>query len=167
MKLQRIEHKNLTPARKRTFVRRLLKLRDILIDAPPENYDHSVITEKRDCGTAACAVGHAVVHHKQFPGLPVYFDGDDWNLEYTAYPDWMAELYRDQFAQWYKEHEEFEDLSTYSSSDTYFGPFAWAYIFDTNAYPKPTADVTKYDAIQRIEDYITKVLGCELIPAEE
>lgn len=157
MQLNRIDNPDLTPARKHVFVRRLLKLRDILIDAPPEQYDHNVITESgRTCGTAACAVGHAVLHYKKFPGLRTVksYNGDR-DLDPGVVPSWMNEL----------DNKAIDDLYIERATDYYFGPFSWSYIFDVYAYDKSPSKVTKFDAIQRIEDYITQVLGCALIPA--
>lgn len=135
------------------YTGRLLKLHAILADAPAENYKHSIFTEKNSlwkrwrtgCGTAACAIGHACLHADQFPGFKVQ--------DLRAFPEIMRDRHINQ------------PVVPMPGSFNYFGPKSYEMIFDTYAYGKPAESVTKYDALQRIEDYITKVLGCQLIEA--
>lgn len=137
---------------RKMYTERLLKLHGILADAPPENYNHSVYTKQNGfwkrmrtgCGTAACAIGHACLHASEFPGFQV---SDVRAIAPDAVKIGML--------------QPITPIKTSQNLD-YFGPGSYRAIFDLGAYNKPDEKVTKYDALHRIEQYITTVLGCKL-----
>lgn len=145
------------------YTERLLILHRILGESKDENYEHAFIIhhDMKDrfghvddeyarrnwyaavqagthCGTVACAFGHAVWNHQQFPGFEVALDerGRPWRSNTPHDPNY---------------------------ADLYFGPSAWHYIFDSYAYNTSPYRVTRQMAMARIEQYIREGLGCELI----
>lgn len=169
----------LTNHQRKTFSSRLLTLHQVLSESADENYYHASVIERFDgkhsrledyaeesphlasntCGTAACAVGHAVWHYEKFPGLPVHLNekGEPTGINNT---------------QLYKNNGLDPDEYTYSleSTDLYFGPGAWDLIFDPDAYYQEHKvdeyNVTRAMAMKRIQDYITGALGCKLVEDE-
>lgn len=156
---------DLTPEERKQFTERLLTLHQVLGESADENYGHSFIIKHfgndgrygylkevmphlatNTCGTAACAVGHAVWQHHRFPGLPIWFSDDGKTPLGLAYPNGESDS---------------------EITDAYFGPGAWRYIFDTGAYlSEHNTDangVTRSMAMKRIEDFVTQRLGCKLI----
>lgn len=156
---------DLSPEQRKEFTQRLLTLHQVLGESADENYGHSFIIrhgfdpddyivqlsprlQHNTCGTAACAVGHAVWHHEKFPGLPVLFDHKD----------------RPSGLQNFVDGGYMDDADV---SNMYFGPGAWRYIFDAGAYEQEhgaeSGRVTRAMAMKRIEDFVTQRLGCKLI----
>ena len=152
MVLQR--NTTLSKEARKIYTERLIKLHGIIADAPPEQYDHRVYVRRNGfwkrvttgCGTAACAIGHACLHADEFPGFEVH------NVE---------EKYGRAAA---REFFNGAVIAPTDDSRSYFGPGSYQAIFHLGAYNKPDEEVTKIDALNRIEDYITKVLGCDLLP---
>lgn len=141
------------------FTERLIKLHTILGQDTTTEYRHQVWTQytpygffKRlrtgqHCGTAACALGHALLHRDQFPGLPVF-----------SFEDLAREMAR-------VGNYDFQPFTPTAGSAAYFGPDAFTYIFSPLAYAVQANQVTRQMAMDRIEQYIREVLGCQLIEA--
>lgn len=134
----------LSPAQRKMYTQRLLTLHQVLGESEDENYYHPAVIRhgfSNSCGTAACAIGHAVWHAERFPGFEVEYDS---------------------FGR---------PVGTANGSNQYFGPNTWRYIFDGDAYkgeyPSITSlcgdGVTRAMAMKRIEEYVEQVLGCKLI----
>lgn len=141
------------------FTMRLVTLHGILANEKTIQYKHDVWTENgsnifqkikgaitgnRHCGTAACALGHAVMHRDKFPGMVVQ-ENPKAAQRVLGITDASP-----------AGHQTFE----------YFGPHAYHYIFHGGAYNKPVDEVTREDAMERIVQYIEQGLGCKLIEGE-
>jgi hypothetical protein len=132
----------LTAEERKQFSSRLLELHKVISESEDENYTHNVFSRNasNSCGTAACAVGHALWHIKRFPGL------EHHKLSFTSVVNGA------KFG-----------LIRPEGANAYFGPRAWENIFDLLAYDKPPNEVTRADALRHIERQITEVYGCTLI----
>lgn len=143
------------------YTERLIKLHTILGQDTTTEYNHLFWTVKtrngtikklitgHACQTSACAMGHALLHADEFPGLN--------KTNYTT--DDLAELL--ELPRW-------QPLVPGTGAFAYFGPNSLDYIFNTNAYGIRDGKVhspKRKEVMQRIEDYITTVLGCQLVEA--
>lgn len=148
---------SLSKEERQRFTERLITLHTVLGEDTSTEYKHDIWTQRtpygffkylrtgQSCGTAACAMGHALLHIDRFPGLQ--------RLDNTAH-----EILVDAYGPYNPGIGAFD----------YFGPDTMKYIFSPYAYDGITTDieaVTRAMAMQRIEDYITTVLGCRLIEA--
>jgi hypothetical protein len=161
MELQYNEH--LSKADRKMYTERLITLHNILAEDTSTEYKHQVWTQNKpygffkrlrtghSCGTAACALGHALLHADRFPGLPML--DNRALIEYTRKYEGEEEARRIQ------------PFTPIFGSADYFGPYTMDCIFSPNAYGVRAEEVTRQMAMDRIEQYITQVLGCKLIEA--
>ena len=140
---------------RRRFGKRLVKLHKYLGSLKPAQYNHgSLVTTlgptPTACGTVACAFGHAVLSG-EFKDIPVTAsvkrgvkpdaDGkfEDNDITFKALKGLVrSEINRLGVPVEVNASGLYTDgagIDTKTAADVYFGPGAWKYIFDVDAYP--------------------------------
>lgn len=149
--------KELTERDRAKFSERLLRLREIILKS--KSYDHSqyvdssaefhfkerddmcIARPKNPCGTPACALGHAIIHKREFPGLHLTFALDEFS-DVRLRPT----------------NGEIDEIAI---ADGYFGPHAYASIFSSFAFNCNAEDVTFAMVASRIESFVKQSFGYE------
>lgn len=166
---------------RRRFGNRLKRLYNYLGTLKPSQYNHdslvtSLTPKAPACGTIACAFGHAVASG-QFKGLPMtahvrrgakpdekgLFDESDISFkvqkaavrsELKVLKGRGAKQDCDSF------YHDMSRVNSETAADTYFGPGAWANIFDIDAYPWfGNGRATKAVVMRRIKTIAEKAYG--------
>lgn len=151
--------KGLSKEDRSKYTMRLVTLHGILANEEDIEYKHEIwtntsksvlnkikglVTGNQHCGTAACALGHAILYRDRFPGMVVHEHSPEVQRILGIAPASPA------------------GFDTFN----YFGPGAYKHIFSSDGYNKPAEEVTREDAMERIVDYIEKGLGCALVEGE-
>lgn len=139
---------NVDPRTRRKYGKRLLKLADLLKSLKPKQYDHSVYIRNPEedeeaarrvaaCGTVGCALGHAAVNNKMFPGLDL-----SWNL-------------------WFRRRNgnPLGEITEVFEANEFFGADAYGLIFSSSAYDKSHCDVKRAEVIKRIRKVAAEKWG--------
>ena len=138
----------LSQEERKLYTGRLLKLHQIIADNHENThyrhqlwvYTGNTTSKQTHCGTAACAMGHAMIFADQFEGF-------DPNIYMRGSYSW-----------------EWPDNDEMMKASAYFGPQAFEHIFSWNAFGEGRVfDITREEALERIETHITEYLGCKLI----
>ena len=174
---------------RRRFGRRLAALHRYLSTIPSSHYNHSSLAESYDkanpCGSVACAFGHAVVSGK-FPNILAKFKVDsyknfdgDTEVDITFSTKNAPKIYRslrDVLGSVEKLNVAYAH-STYNSAlsvrditddvefsaDEYFGPGAWATIFNGDSYGNAwQVKVTKAVVLKRIAKVAKNCYGVDV-----
>lgn len=147
---------------KKTAVKRLTDLRDLMKTVPSKNYNHecyiSDVNEftgkPHECGTVACTLGHAVVNRHLFKGLklrPVL--DDDGKTIVDIEPTDGADKFYGGWAQ-------IGDVA-----DEYFGEGVHEFIMDAEAYESLGLydnDVQPKHVVARIEYFVNHTYGVKI-----
>lgn len=116
----------LSPAERAVFAQRLLTLRDLLATVPNVRYTHRSYVKQTDgsaCGTVGCALGHAAANNHLFPGLNIMLSPG-----INPHAPTLAPVF--QLTDLNRVLQRREDTEV----DAYFGKYAFAKIFDIDAY---------------------------------
>jgi hypothetical protein len=166
---------------RRRFGNRLRRLYAYLGGLKPSQYNHDSLVsglapKAPACGTIACAFGHAVTSGK-FKDIPMAY-----SLRRGAKPDAKGMFdetdinYRVQKSAVRQEvkarglkpdtegfYHGMNSINSETAADAYFGPGAWANIFDIDAYPwSGNGKATKAVVMRRIKDIAEKAYGVKV-----
>lgn len=144
---------NLTERQRRTFANRLAKLRGLLLDLKPEAYNHgtwlspkghhaSAASAIKECGTVACALGHAVARRStDFRSLPLHFASNGY-FDFRLNPDEPG-------------------CTQEQAADSYFGPGVYEAVFEGDAVPHRRAKGKSAvkTTVKNIERFMEQRLG--------
>jgi hypothetical protein len=171
-----IERSPLSPTQRRRFGNRLKRLHAYLGELKPRHYDHdSLVSEldtKAPCGSIACAFGHAVVSGK-FKGIHTVAEVrrgvkpdekgrvHDYNLTYKVIDKPGLKQFLKAEGLKLDEGSSIDNFGT--TADAYFGPGAWAAIFDTKGYQwHGRGRATKTNVRKRIAQVAAKAYGVKV-----
>lgn len=160
---------------RRRYGNRLKRLHKVLGEIKPKNYNHSNLVtrlaakpEPEQCGSVACAYGHAVVSGK-FKGLLTKAvisknaKPDENGFIYTGSIDYRLTskvALREAIAKTGSQMYSFDSENDADvQADAYFGPGTWDSIFETNAYNKYSGYVTLFEVRKRIKLVAEKAYG--------
>lgn len=143
----------LTERQRATFAERLLRLRNVLLSIKPSEYKHDSWVRRMggpNCGTVACAAGHAMARPSEFRGLGIRVV--------------KSGLYGYAFLN---SHDELiDDMG--DKMDGYFGAGADAHIFQNFAYankegilPFPPRNIGRDQVTKRITKFVRETFGYE------